>query len=513
MANHHRSATQVDLSPTLTFDERRQKFIEVGWWSSIPANTIPSHWLFDGEHRLDAGYYTQEAIAALRLVQDGHFKSMPLNEIVADLFILGRFKRIYAQDKDAGWPYLSASEALQFRPVSNRYIARDHAPKNAQSHFVKQGWLLVSASGTVGRVIVTSKRLERYFLTHDLIRVVPKKFYPIGYLYAFLASWIGQALISKDKYGSAIKHLEPHHLASVPVPLLPDDEQKAIHDEIMRAYALREEANELLDEADALIHSELGLPRFDESLVPYLPAPTGSARGKAHLGIPHPKAFTVLASALNDRLDVSYHVPVVQTVIDLLLRGNYPLQRLDDLADNVHLPPRFKRIYVRKGYGVPFLRPSHLPQIRFYDLGYISHLTRVLDSLTLRNGDVLVTTDGTVGRISLVTSRIVGWAGSNNIARITYGNKDCRNGYLAAFLATPYGFHQLNREIYGGVVDHIDASHIMAVFVPKAPDDVQRKIGKLVVSAYEKKDEASIIEDVAIQRVEARLTGFEQTRT
>ena len=42
----------------------------------------------------------------------------------------------------------------------------------------------------------------------------------------------------------------------------------------------------------------------------------------------------------------------------------------------------------QKEYGVPFLRPSHLPQMRPYDLGYISRLTKVLDSLILHRGDV-----------------------------------------------------------------------------------------------------------------------------
>jgi type I restriction enzyme S subunit len=334
------------LERILTREERRQQFTELGWWVSIPLTIVPAHWLYDGEQRLDGRCYAQKAATALRLVRDCGLGVQPLSEIVSDIFILGRFRRIYATDKGSGWPYLSASETFEFRPTSERWLAKDHAPSQAEDHFAKAGWVLVSASGTVGRTVLTTKQLERFFLTHDLIRIVPNQSPPVGYVYAYLSTWIGQALISKDQYGSAIKHLEPHHLATVPVPLLFDDEQQAIHDEIMRAYALRDEANELLDEADELLHKELGLPRFDESLVPYLPSPPRPQANRPEK--PHPKAFTIRASQLNERLDASYHVPVTRTAIELLHKGKYAPVRLRELADDIRIPPRLSAFTYRK---------------------------------------------------------------------------------------------------------------------------------------------------------------------
>lgn len=482
--------------------ELPQQLVERGIKEPVPHTTFPAHWLYEGEQRLDAGYYASEALTAKRIVQDTGFTVRELGQLVQRVFILGRFRRIYGTNKKASWPYLSASESLVFRPVTERWIAKDYAPREALQHFVEQGWILVSCSGTVGRVVLATRRLEKYFLTHDLVRVVPKKSPPVGYLYAFLASQIGQALLSKDQYGGAIKHLEPHHIARVPVPLVPEVEQKDIHRKILKAYALRDKANKLLDEADEMLHDKLGLPRFDESLVPYLPSPP---RQPGLPKLPHPGAFTLQASELGERLDASYHVPVVKTVISLLHKGTYPLVQLGNLAESIFIPPRFKRIYVPEEYGIPFIRPSHLPQIRPFELNSISKLTDVLDLLLLKKGDVLITTDGTVGRIALVSTPLAGWAGSNNIARVTYGNRDNRNGYLAAFLSSPYGFYQLNREIYGGVVDHIEVPHISSVVIPDAPHDIQIAIGQRVVNAFEKKEEATRIEQAAIQRLESLL--------
>jgi len=211
------------------------------------------------------------------------------------------------------------------------------------------------------------------------------------------------------------------------------------------------------------------------------------------------------------RLDAGYYANEAFAALRIVQDSGFEVKSLKALGVTAYHPtqsqPRsnFKRIYVSKGYGIPFLRPSHLPQMRSYDLGYISKLTDVLDSLLLRKGDVLITTDGTVGRVAIVTNRIAGWAGSNNIARITYGNFDARNGYLAAFLSSPYGCYQLTREIYGGVVDHIEAPHIESVLIPEAPPEVQMSIGQQVVHALEKKDKATAIEEAAVQRLETIL--------
>lgn len=484
----------------LTREERRRQFIESGWWTPIKYNTVPVHWLYEGEQRLDGGYYTKEVGTALRTIRDAGFEIKSIEQVTEPIYYPGRFKRIYAKNKENGTAFLTASAMLHFRPTSKEFLANN--TDAVEICKVRPGWVLVTRSGSVGRCVFVGNRLSKFSLTDDALRVQAKDI-PSGYLYAFLSSWIGQALISKDQYGSAIKHLEPHHLSSVPVPLLPDHEQHEIHNEIMRAYALRDEANDLLDKADEMLHKKLGLPRFDESLVPYLPVPPRPKTNRPEM--PHPKAFTIKASELGDRFDASYHVPVARTAIKLLHNGKFKPISLSKLVDGIHLPPRFKRIYVKKEHGVPFLRPSHLPQLRLYDLGYLSRLTKELDSLMLHKGDVLITTDGTVGRIGLVTKRIAGWAGSNNIARLTYGVKDNRNGFLAAFLSTPYGFHQLTSEIYGCVVDHIEIPNIKSVVIPKAPHEIQRMIGGLVVKAFEKKDEASIIEEVAIRRLEKEL--------
>ena len=502
-------ARQASVIPTVytetqTQEQLREEIQAKGWWVSVPLTTFPVHWLYAGEQRLDGRYYANEAFVARRVVEDSGLEVKRLEDTVQDIFVLGRFKRIYARDPSAGWPYLSATEALTFRPTSERWIARDHAPKDAAYHFAREGWILLTCSGTVGRMVIASKRLEKFFLTHDLIRIVPSANVPKGYLYAFLSSWVGQALIAKSEYGSAIKHLEPHHLATVPVPLLPWAEQEAIHDEVTRAYTLRDEANDLLDKAEKQLHHDLGLTPFDPDQVHYIPPPP-----RKESNIPTPprlKAFTTPASELDERFDASYHVPIAHAAVQQLQDGKYPIAPLASLAGDLYIPPRFRRIYVDKEYGVPFIQGSHLPQMKPQDMQYLSRsMTTGLYRWIIHRNWVLVTCSGTVGRISLTPSGWDGWAATQHILRIIPDKEKGHPGYLATFLATPYGQHQLTAKIYGGVVDELTEADTADVRVPDAPLDVQRAIGEKVVMAYEKKDEANAIEDAAIQRLEYLL--------
>ncbi|GAP12177.1 restriction endonuclease S subunits [Bellilinea caldifistulae] len=489
--------------PIITREELRQQFIELGWWISIPLTTVPAHWLNQGENRLDANYYAQEGQSVFRIVADSGFPLKQLGEIAKAIWYPSRFKRTRT-DSTKGIPFIGATEIIQYRPETKYYIS-PNSNTEIENLIAKENSIFVTRSGSVGRISFFSKRLQGKALSEHVIRVEVDE--ESGYVYAFLSSSIGQGLILRSVFGSSVSEIEPHHLASVPVPLPSKDVQLEIHNQIMRAYALRDEANDLLDEADSLLHEKLGLPIFDESLVPYLPAPTAPRLPTNRPEIPHPKAFSIWASELSDRFDASFHVPVARTVVKLLHEGNFAPVQLESIASHIFIPPRFKRIYVPKEYGVPFLQGSHLPQMRPYDLKYVSLKVNAkhIDKCLIRIGYVLATRSGTIGRIGLVSSYMDKWAASEHLLRIVPDNSRGHPGYIAAFLMTPYGQHQLTAKIYGGVVDELTESDTGEVWIPNAPMEIQQEIGEKVVQAFEKKDEANVIEEAAIRKVEKLL--------
>lgn len=451
---------------------------------------IGSYWLREGDIRLDASSYKDSAISAQLIIKESrfHVKLLGDSTLTKAIFNLPRFKRIYTNDPSKGWPYLNATEAFMLHPESGEWIAREMAPKMANRHFVKEGNILITCSGAVGRCLLTTKRLEKFFLTHDLLRVIPML--PAGYIYAFLSTWLGQIMMSKDQYGATVTHIEPHHVASIPVPLIPEKEQWGIHKEIISAYQMRDEANKLLDRAEALLYEELCIAPFSERAVEYL-------GDKANI-----RAFNVSSKELAERFDGSYHIPIVKTAIKNLKKGRYPLAKLDDIAGKIFIPPRFKRIYVDKEYGVPFLQGSHVPQIKPYDMKYISKsLTKNLEKWIIRRHWVLVTCSGTIGRIAVVTPQQDECAASQHILRII-ANKESNPGYIAAFLSSPYGQCQLLSKIYGGVVDEITEQDTEEILIPQPPLNIQKRIGNLLMQAFEKKENANTLEAEAIRKLE-----------
>ncbi|OBX35166.1 type I restriction modification DNA specificity domain protein [Halomonas elongata] len=127
----------------------------------------------------------------------------------------------------------------------------------------------------------------------------------------------------------------------------------------------------------------------------------------------------------------------------------------------------------------------------------------------LKEGEVLVSTDGTVGRVDLVSQRREGWFASNNLARIDSSNVD--NGFLYVFLSTEYGKHQICKEIYGGVIDHINEKQLGSVLIPMLPETVQKSIGNKARKAALLRDEAAEIESIAVQKIEKVILESSKT--
>lgn len=454
--------------------------------------SVGSHWLYEEDSRFDATTYESGAYLALDAIEACAHPKQPIGAVCGTIWhpvqnqARSNFKRIYTK-KEHGIPFVSSRDMF-FLPLRPRRFLSYRMPKLNDLR-VPEGWLLLSRSGTVGNLLYVNRSLGECAISDHAIRIEPTKV-PAGYLYAFLSGSYGRPIIAKGAYGATVDELEPKHISAIPLPLPPDPVQRSIHSKIVRAYKLRDEVNELLDEAESSLYKLFGVSPFTEEDIEYL----GDADG--------PRAFSVSSAELGDRFDATNHVPLARSVIHKLGKSRYPLIRLGNVCSSIYIPARFKRDYVLGDNGVPYLLPSQLQPMRPYGLKALSvgQATRSPDYL-LEEGRLLLTTDGTVGVVHPVTRRMAGWFGSNNMARLWDERTDM--GYLYAFLATPYGVHQIRKDIYGGVIDHIDKGHIASVLIPDVPLGKQAPIGDLVRVAFEKKDRANDLEDQAIAEAEA----------
>jgi len=462
---------------------------------------VPVHWVNEGEKRLDAGFYAQDVITARILIDKISSSGISIErveDLAKDIFHRTRFKRKYVSKKE-GLPFLTPTDVFMF-PLRPRKFVKD-PPDGLR---VSKDWILITCSGTVGRTIICNSEIAKCILSHDIIRVIPKTKEHLGFLYAYLNTWIGQAFLTKDQYGATVKHIEPHHVANIPIPRIPDLEEE-INQKILQAHKLREEAQELLLKAEEMIYSELGLQKIDEDYVEYF----GGEIGRLV------KAFEVKASELDYRLDASYHVPILRKIKKYLSSSKYRLTKLGEVIDRIFIPTRFKRTYVKNpDDGVPFLQGTHIPMIKPMDVKYIWKEMKNIEKILLKKYWVLMTRSGTVGRIGFVSDFLDGWAASEHILRIVLKN-GINPGYIVAFLSSPYGEYQIKGRVYGAVVDEIaeqDTSLIEDIDIILPGGDEQDKIGSLIIEAYNKKDKANQIELEAIKLLERKLEGFAGVR-
>lgn len=461
--------------------------------------SVGSVYLRQGGMRLDGRYYAEETWLSRLLVQENTYPTAMLggDQGLAEVWMPGRFKRVETPDPQLGVPFFTPSEIAQARPPRTRYLSRART-NNLESYIVSRGWVLVTRSGTVGRVILTSKALEGMAISEDAIRVIAREDVPFGYLYAYLASSIGNSLVAKDQYGAVIQHIEPMHLAQIPVPILPRIIQQRIHQGIVEAHRLRDEANDLLDEADSLLHQALDLLDITEVAGLY----------QSH----DLKAFTLNSSELDLRLDGSHYDPPGRQVV-ASLNARDDVHDLRDVTERIFHPFRMNMVLVDRNHGVPFLGGGDIVDYRYFGDKYVSSVTQNYDTYLLKRGWTLLTIGGTIGCVTYVGGQLDGWAASQHVTRIVPNLIKVYPGYLYAFMASDYGRLQVANLTYGAVVDTVRESQLETIRILTPARPVQEPIHQKVEAAYANRTRANELEDKAIHLLESTLVEAYRKRT
>lgn len=452
--------------------------------------------------RLDASAYDVEAKQARYVIEHGKY---PCVHLIGDscpvkrAYYGARLKRKYV---DHIYPeaigFVGSSEMLDCYPHPIKFMM--DSDRNKDLH-VKYGDILLSRSGTVGNLTFVGKTLARLLISEHAIRLECRD--NPGYVYAFLMSKVGQKLIESNIYGSVIQEIEPEHLETIPIPDAPESIKKRINDLIVGSYALRDESNALIDEATALLVKELQFPDIHDFNLEFY---------KKNANV---DTFIVKLSDLAERLDASYHVPIVNAIVKHMKKYAAEVTTVGNprVSKDIILPGRFKRVYVEEGYGRVFIGGKQLGELNPTNKKYLSvthHADRIAKQLTLHEGMILITCSGTIGRVDIVGRHWENWTASQHIIRVIPSSKEIA-GYLSIFLASDYGNKLITRNTYGSVVDEIDDNHVSSIPFPILKNaDVQNQINALALKANDKRYEAYQMEQQALQIIENDVISAKQ---
>ncbi len=220
---------------------------------SVESWSVPIDEIFtNADVRLDATHFNPATASAVQELHESGIKLQPLSSL-ASVELRGQFTRVWAQAREHGLPYLNATDLLSLLALGvpaggPRYLSHV-TDTNVESLVIHEGWLLMTCSGTIGRVFYVPKRLDGWVATHDLIRIVPNKAGMAGYLYAWLGTPVAQCQILSHTHGGQIDHVTDSQVAGVLVPLLSASQIKSINAAVMKALHARENAIETLTNA------------------------------------------------------------------------------------------------------------------------------------------------------------------------------------------------------------------------------------------------------------------------
>lgn len=463
-------------------------------WSSVPLSDIISR-----GKRLEASVFDVEAKQARNIIINGKYPCVPLlgeKGIVKNAYYPGRFKRIYC-DKENGEAFFLPSQMTDIYPKADKYISKLTKCDISELKLQKDT-LLLSRSGTIGTISIVSKTTEGKVFSDDVIRVTFKNTIDLGYSYTFLKTKIGNIILSTNGYGSVITHLEPEHLQETYIPNAPKKIKERIHNLIVESFKLRDESNELIDQATTLLIDELKLPPISEFK-------QNNIKNSANVN-----AFSVKLSNLAGRVDASYHLPTVDKIVEHLKKYAKEVTTIGDerISKQIILAGVFKRTYVEEEYGYPFLGGKEITQLSPKTEKYLSkpiHKKRYEKELKVTENTILVTDRGTIGTTTIVPRHWNGYAVSQNVLKLVPANNNIA-GYIYIFLNSEWGTELIRRQTYGSVVDMIDNNSLSSVEIPLLKNqDIQNRINDLALKANQKRYEAYILEQEALKIMDEKV--------
>ncbi|RTQ45463.1 restriction endonuclease subunit S [Hymenobacter gummosus] len=462
-----------------------------------------SGWLQETGVRFDAAYHLSEGRQARHLVESAPLGTVGLGEATKRIFYGGRAKRYYVDSPERGIPFMGSSDMLKADLSSIKYVSTKHT-RDLEDSMLQAGWTLISRSGTIGNTAFTTKDFEGKAASEHIIRVVPNGKLPAGYLYAFLSSSFGYGLLTQGTFGAVIQHIEPDFVAEVPVPLLPEAQMQQIHADIEAASTLREQATQLLLDANNLFEEGNGLTyneswlapsenidkaanvvRASDILVTSIKARNHSYRSTQIIREWHRKPGIILNEYLTEPFTNGTGGGYFKRIDDKNFRGPGMVSQSDLHRQN---PGNYKRVKIIRATSKDYAQPE---MVLFPSVGNAAGENEIFVQPTLA--------------YKLYEGQLL----SGDIGRFICNSKEDA-AYLFTALRTKAGFRILRAMIYGTTLRRLNWQLIKDINIPIADQNLKNKVSKLVLRAFDFRHEANQLENKAIQAVETAISSWQK---
>jgi type I restriction enzyme S subunit len=458
------------------------------------------NWLEDQGFRLLASPYLSGAYEARTFLKRLSVPTAPLHALTAGheggIYNGPQFRRNYVNDREYGVPFLGSTDFMVADLANVPLLQAKSARSEKLAHLeVKPGMTLISCSGTVGRTCYARPDMAGFWSSQDALKVVANKAEILpGYLFIFLNSQFGIPMVTSQASGSMIQHLEPVHIADLPVPRFGAAVEDEIHEHVQAAAELRARFQAGVAAATRDLFKSAGLSELSDFQWHRESRATGfevSSLGPASLRAMN---YDQRARRLADAI------------------ASVPHRTLGEICEGGDLSRgnRFARIPAEPGHGFLLVGQEQLfwthPEGRWVavkpdDVGAL----KARDESIMVACRGLLTEGALIGRAALVTGKWLGYVYSEDLLRVRSSAPDFPNAYLFAFMRSEVAFRMLRSLVSGTGPQDINAVLRREVPVPECTPADRERIAETVRQAYRWRDEADELENRAQELLEAAV--------
>ena len=458
----------------------------------VPVNTVFV------DNRFDASYHLSDGVFSRQIVLGSPYPVISIGEASKRIFHAGRWKRAYVSSPINGIALIGSSDMLKADLTSLKRISRKFTP-DIEDKVLEKGWILISCSGTIGNSVFTTKEHAEKLASQDVIRIIPNDILRPGYLYAFLSSHYGFNLLTQGTFGAVIQHIEPANVSSIPIPQMPDDFQSRVDSNIQTASSYREEAADLLAEAERKLKIAAGLEDLESDEYDTF-GPRSYNRTVSCFTRKIGDIGTTSINAFNNS-------ERIRRIQERILSNSKPIKDLIE-GGRTFSSGSLPSIEVKPGKGIMLINQKDI----FDNIvvgKYISSKNANLDDL-VEYGEILIASDGTLGenelfcRAIFANEDLAGSFISSHFLRMK-SNGVVPTGYLFSWLNSDYGFRLIRNTQAGTKLCHPIQKMFQNIPVPIVDKTIMEEIDVMVRTAFTKRHQANRLEKEAIQMVEDEI--------
>ncbi len=452
------------------------------------------------EGRRDVFYYDPKFLELKKKLDTGKYELKKLGEIIDSIYRYPTFYGIKYLER--GIRVLKGENIIDGEILiigEESFISQEDNQRFGKT-IVKEGDLIFTVRGTIGKVGFATKEFEGSNINANLVRISLIDAVNPRYVWAYLNSQIGQTLISNIISGTVQSTITIPYITSIKIPIPPFEIQNKIAEIMVNAHIQKKEklrtANLLIQEIDNALFKELHIT-------------IQKAEEK--------RAYWVSPDSLEGRRDPAFYSPRYLRVLNMIIDSSYEVEPLKGISKSIESGQRPKGGVKYIEDGIPSIGGEHITSQGDFNLENIRFIPREFHETQKKSWikpfDILIVKDGaTTGKVAIVPKdfRFKECNINEHVFKIEV--KEGYNPfYIFSYLFSNLGQEQINRLISGAAQKGITRDAIEKVKIIIPPSEVQDKIADEVRKRKEEsqklKKEAEQDTNKAKEQVEQIIMG------